>query len=862
MSELINTDIYKIQEYVDGIKKKHIEEVEENTLLMSTFGYLGEGFSNEIQNALIVASEMSNEIFPIRAKFERSILTYAATSNITDINATPSWMNIQIGINEQDLLKNMNGDVFILDAKTPIMIENFEFHLDYNIRITKSLSTSGENNVYLAQYDMSEKNKLSDITRPYLLPPIRIILNNDTYIFISTIIRQVEYKNVYRKIISNDSIENKSFEFEYDSQLSYFDIMVKSGNNTVLIEPIYDGLPIEDETKKYCYYNYLNSNNIRIKFIKSSFEPKLNDEINVRIKTSQGEAGNFKYKDDILVTPESDIYIYNNLNMIVTPLSDADFGINRKSIDDLKRIIPKENLSRGNITSNADLQNYFNILDTQNNKMVFAKRIDNQNERIYYAYLLLKDIKNNVIPTNTVNLKLYETDFQDGSGSRLILKPGAVLKYDKNLDRCIKGSYTSLTELEQMELDGFVYTSPFLIVINKQPLSISYYLNIIDRMYYTTYSYINNLSFIQFITSTVTFKRQFLLDRNTYKLDISTVQNINEDKGLVTVTNGVINSKVKVFCVFHDKNGEALRYKEASILKYNDSTKALNFRVSMRTDDMISSDSSIKILDLMDIGTTNLSYVYLPPNCKVSIYIVAKFDKEYGRGDADLYIPGLQGYTLCNRYDIEPGIDFFVNYSEIISSKVSISKDIPEDTNYYYNINSIPVTKYSYSLDENRIKYFIDTIRQRKLYIDNALSVLEDSFGIDFKLFNTYGPSKIFKIGYNKEALNKTNISLKFRMKFDISAENNIKDFIMNEIKSYMENINQVDNLHISKLMTHLTNKYSSIDFIEFVGINNYDSSYQYIIRDDSKTNDVPEFLNINSKSINYMPDIIIDVIK
>lgn len=862
MSELINTDIYQIQEYVDNIKKKHIEDVEENTLLMSTFGYLGEGFSNEIQNALIVASEMSNEIFPIRAKFERSILTYAATSNITDIDATPAVMTIQIGINENDLIRNMNGDIFILDAKTPIMIESFEFHLDYNIRITKSISTSGENNIYLAQYDMSEPNKLSDITRPYLLPPIRIMKDNQTYIFITTIIRQVEYKNIYKKIISNDSIENKSFEFEYDSQLAYFDILVKSGNNNIIIEPLYDGLPIEDETKKYCYYNYLNSNNIRIKFIKSSFEPSLNDEINIRIKTSNGERGNFKYQYDILVSPESDVYNYNNLNIIITPLSESEFGINKKSIADLKRIIPKENLSRGNITSNADLQNYFNILDTQNNRMVFTKRIDNQNERIYYAYLLLKDIKNNVIPTNTINLKVFEDEFDDGSGTRLILKPGTVMEYNNSIDRCITGEYSSLPELEQMELNGFIYTSPFLIVINKHPLSISYYLNIIDRMYYTNYSYINNASFIQFITSTVTLKRQFLLDRNTYKLNINTVQNVNEDRGLVTIENGILTSKVKAFCVFYDKTGDALRYKEANLLKYIDSSKTFNFRVTMKTDDMISSDSSIKILDLMDINTTNESYAYLPSKCKVSIYIVAEFDREYGRGDIDLIVPGLEGYTLCNKYDIETGIDFFINYSEVVSSKISIAKDNPEDIEYYYNIDSIPVTKYSYSLDENRIKYFIDTIIQRKLYIDNALSVLEDSFGIDFKLFNTYGPSKIFKIGFDKEPLNKTNISLKFRMKFDISAENNLKEFIINEIKIYMENINEIDNLHISKLTTYLTNKYNSIEFIEFVGINNYDSSYQYIIKDDSKGNDVPEFLNINSKSIGYMPDITIDVIK
>ena len=92
---LINSsDIYDISNFINEVKKDYIKVKDENTLSMGIFGYLNNIFSIELQNSIIAMSEYANEAFPIRSKFEKSILTYAMMYDFKNINAVQSVMNI------------------------------------------------------------------------------------------------------------------------------------------------------------------------------------------------------------------------------------------------------------------------------------------------------------------------------------------------------------------------------------------------------------------------------------------------------------------------------------------------------------------------------------------------------------------------------------------------------------------------------------------------------------------------------------------------------------------------------------------------------------------------------------------------
>lgn len=832
-------DIYKISDTVNDIQKKFMEDIPDDTLAMGMYGYMNEIFSNNLQNAIIMASEWGNEAFPIRAKFEKSIITNAITYNIEDINAIPAKMDVMIGFIEKELTYQMTNNIFTLDKNCKFTIGEFEFHIDYDIVISKD--TLNNETIYAAMYDIGRINPLSDITNPYLAPPVLLNMNNDKFVFINCTIRQVEVTNIYKKVISNNILDNKTFDFEFDSQLATFDIFVKEGNKSQYLTPIFEGMPHNGQ-EKYCFYNFLDSNTIRVRFDRNSYEPKLNCDIEIVLKTTQGSNGVFKYSEDIINGLESDRFNYGNLIVLVKPVTNSEYGIDKKSIKDLKQIIPKEILSRGNITNNKDIENYFNTID--DNRLLFYRRRDNQFERLYYAYMLVKDESNNIIPTNTVNLIVTEDDFNAKKDDRYMLNPGNILEYTGdgivNVNNDLKNQ-----NIYELEDKGFIYSCPYLCVVNRNPLSVSYYLNILNDMYYFRFSYINKNSTLQFISTSLNCSKPYL-ESNKYTLTMDAMQNMNLDKELVEIDkNGhIVSSKIKPILIIHADN-DYNYYVYGKVIGFDDSMFKYKVQFELETDNTIDYKNRIKIDNIFIGGSDVQSYVYLNGEIKATICMLVEFDEEYGRDDIDEVVPGLEGYTLCNKYDVPSKISLFYNYSNIIKSTVNVIED---GDSYHFKIKGVPCVKYSYLDNRDRCETFIDYVQYRKVYIDDAVKVLEDSFNIDFKFFNTYGPSKMFKIGHNKENLNKVNLKLTFKVKLKVGASKYARDYIVEEIKEYVENINVISSIHMTNLTTNITNKFKSdLEFIEFLGMNKYDALVQYIEKVESELlDDIPEFLNIN----------------
>ena len=133
----INTDIYKINEFVDDIKKKFIEVENEETLAMGMYGYQGEIFSRLIQNSIIVSSEFVNEAIPTRARFDSNVIAHAMAYAADSINATPSQMEVLIGFKESDITPLIKENKFLFDKNIKLFIGDFEFHVDYDIVLTR-----------------------------------------------------------------------------------------------------------------------------------------------------------------------------------------------------------------------------------------------------------------------------------------------------------------------------------------------------------------------------------------------------------------------------------------------------------------------------------------------------------------------------------------------------------------------------------------------------------------------------------------------------------------------------------------------------------------------------------------------------
>jgi hypothetical protein len=363
--KILNSDIYDITRFVDNIKKQNIDGVENSeTLMVGMYGYLGYQFSSLLQNAIVTASELSNEAIPTRAKFDRNVITHALSLGVEKVAATPANMKILLMFPEKALQANMIDGEFTFTADTPLTFDEFEFHTDYDITIkytdlTDSTNGSQRNYVYTATYNMDRTNSISDIDNPFLPPVVVFNYEEDNMIALCTNIHQVYYKEIYEKILDSDVIANKTISFSFDKQMSHFNIIVEEPStdtagegNTVYLNAVYDGLYNQEIAgQKYCYYQYINSNTIRIRFDPSNYQPPANSDLTIECYTTDGASGNFEYSEEKTIRLTSDRY--TNLYCIIAQRGDdgSSGGLDRQTIEELQHIIPKEALSRGSITT-------------------------------------------------------------------------------------------------------------------------------------------------------------------------------------------------------------------------------------------------------------------------------------------------------------------------------------------------------------------------------------------------------------------------------------------------------------------------------------------------------------------------------
>lgn len=873
---ILSADTYEISAFINDIQQNN-SDLEDTTLALGIFGYLNDMFTISMQNHVRMTAEYSNEAIPTRAKFAKNIITHALNLGIDDINATPATIKTMVLVPEDYLLERLENDKFVLDSKCKIYLGDFEFHFDYDIIIKRSKLVD-QTYVYTASYDMSINNELSDLTNPYL-PPIGIINYYEGRMLALTVkLRQVEYRTITKKIIVDNPLENKVMNFTFDNQLATFNLDVYEGDERIHLYPVYEGLYDETPGLKYCNYSYLNSNTIRIKFDRDSYEPMLNSEVNINIIETQGSNGNFKFIDDVQVNLESDSINYDGMYIIIKPIGAQESidGMDKKSVEQLKKIIPKEALAHGTIINSQDLENFFNQIDDENCKLYFHKNKDNPLTRLYYAYIVTKQ-QNNIIPTNTVDFVFTKDQFANfiNENGNIIMKPGNRL-YIAPGDKYARlvSNYDDLSYEEKIKMDteGFLYINPFLCIINKSPLYTSYILDIFNVEKDLEFSYINQNSEYQYISSTVNWYRQYFTDRNKYKMDINILQNINSlDSEIVTLDddNNIIDTNLKVIAVFYNNAGiTPFRWIEGNFESFDYENFMFNYQFVFETDDTYDNSNRIKITNMNDMKSDRIQIGYNKETVKCKLLMFAKFPSgEFGRKDWDKWIPNLEGYTLTNEYDIHNDLELFYNYTQIMSSDIKLTQYDPSiqdpvigDTTWY-TVLRMPCIRDLYIKNEKRITTFIKEVERRRAYIEKCVLELEDSFGVDLKFFNTYGPSTLFYLEDGSN-INRTNLTMTFKMKPYTLSDVYVKDNIIADIKQYLEDINNIKDFHAPNLTTYIENKYTDqIIYFEFVDINGYGPGNQHIYMPNSYTGDVvPEFLNININDEDQ-PDIIINVV-
>jgi len=726
-----SSDTYQVAAYLSDLQKNFIENVSESTLYSSTFGFMIAAFQEEITQTVRTQAEYANEPFPTRAKYDTNIYSHAINTDILDINAVPASLQCYIAIPEKELLKNMSDNIFTIDRDSQFYVENIEFHVEFDIiiRRTKTIINGKEQIMYTAQYDFSKENILSHITSPYLDPPIVANFSLDNYVLINCTLRQYTINKIYKKIIVNNPIDSKTSEFEFEDQLAGFTITAYESDKEINLVPVYEGKATSETY--YAYFTYLTTTEIRVKFDRNSYEPAINSEILLEVYTTLGASGNFTYKDANAYTYiSSEKYKYVDVPIMINFNSDSVGGLDKKSIEELKQIIPLEANARGSITSVSDLNGYFSRLNTINSKTIFYKKIDNQIDRIYYSYVLMKQ-NNVVIPTNTISLVAKDMDYSAEYNGRHVIKPGQILFYrnsssratfvsseiaeywhivDSYMSKIRSGSITINDVPEEYKIDvqesidsndnHFYYSTPFTMIINTDPhVYISYYLMIINKKYPIIYNYINTNSYIQFISSSLTWNRKYtdiVAGNYVYYAGITIIQNLAADVGILTFQEQedpeavpvILNNDLKVVLVIYDNDGKPIAYSFGELGSYTyNGTFKYTYEFQLKTDDIIDVDNRIRLIDVYKPGG-NIIGVEAKYNCfaasssNMEVFVLCKVKDENGNytnygtaNNISNIVPNISGYSLLNTYTIDSA-QFFTNYTHIISSNITPLSDI------------------------------------------------------------------------------------------------------------------------------------------------------------------------------------------
>ena len=1139
----LSTDIYEIADFIDSVRRNNIPDLDETASIVGIFGWATEAFSQTLQNTLIVISETTNETIPTKAKFTKNVITHALNLGITKIMATPAIMTLMIYLPVEHVIANFTEldsttgkGKFIFDKDVPIYIDKYEYHLDYDIIITRTKIPTAKDTdlerdkyVYTAMYDLfdngttniRQNNPISNISNPYITTLVRYTIDNVDYLAFSVKVHQVSNVYITKNILTDNPIENKTITFEFEDQLAAFDVDVEENGVITHLTPIYSGLIDYTVTDKYCFYEYLNANTIRIIFDRDSYEPSMNATVTINVKLSEGASGNFTYNNNFKLSLQSEKYNnYNGMYMIIYPLLNgvSSGGKDKKSISDLKKIIPRESSSRGAVINTTDLVNYFNGINDTECKLYFYKKKDNPFERLYYSYMLMRK-DSYVYPTNTISLKLMQDDFKGNSGNNnLSITPGTVFYYydhgtDTNNDYASLYPPTYIRDSDYeynmtVNSDGdkkrvFEYITPFLITIDDDLIT-SYLLTIMNDNKTFKFDDINTESNLQFVATNMNWSRKFIykdkdgndqIYDNKYIMDVSITQNNNIDYNLVSFHSdpdgNVIydDIRVKMYMVLYadETDNNPYRYIEAELVNFSQIDYVYDFRFTMETDDLMDLSNRINIKNIKNtkpeefqtISESEISHGYLNNNTYAKIYILADFGTKPGdvvngsivtEDNAEIILYGDDGignrtklesilplrndivleflknnigiekdgkiidvvyimrsnpdymkkvtdyngneeetesailrylrnninsdfvqntlladeavnevidsynyedisrFTLCNIFSINDGVDFYYDYSNIMSSVINVRQIQKTDNNgnpvykeikhtdslgneykeytpiyltnddgtyiYDYTVYRIPVIKNGFLNSEAKMEDFVYDLEERRKYLNECIDVLEDTFGIDLKFFNTFGPSKKFYYDIPSSTSYKAKVSIKeLNVYSNTSDEDNpdyiidtlsfgdivliesvkgiwglitsskrnesgeyikgyiklssitrIKDYIDNvslkmfyaletqtssdkyiienikpDIKEYIEDINQITELHIPNIITLITNNYrDQLVYFEYLGLNEYSSLCQHIYLDETEDIEIcPEFLNIRiSEDGTDLPDI------
>ncbi|MFW6015409.1 MAG: hypothetical protein ACOCRK_03165 [bacterium] len=889
-----------IENVIDSMTKRH--DIEDSEFeLMSTNGLLLDGLVEIAENSLYKLNSAKRERFFVTAEQEDSLLKHGRRFEINPDRAIPAKMDVMLITRLEDVIDNAELDDnniyrYIIYKDSEITIGDHYFNLDYNIQISifDLNSTWGVSSAYM----IDDTNDFSDLINPNI-KTIRFKQNGQNYIGMIITINQ--FKRVSEEYTYVSNVDNRTFKVAYDDQLLDFNVYYQE-NEYSEKEKIEKTMFIGDrgEVQRNIFFRYLDNNEFLVmnKYELGHFFPERGSIFTIEKFITRGSEGNFTFEggDTKLINNSDD-----NLVINVHVLSSAINGNDKLDTDGIRRVLVDKNITRGSLISTNDIAR---TLSNYDDRYKIIKFRDDVAYRIYNIFGVMSDDEDNILPTNTLDVDVDLSNFIEEDGEYMLPEKHIISASE------FKGV------LDDIEDERHKYIYPFNLTYDMSDNFITVFRKYIDKSFRVNYDFINSLIPVTYMVNNVYFNKKldkdykisfelrtntaepvdFLHDEKTSDTQVFTpseldtpyninrviidddnaslnVGEINEDYIIdydnntiifpsdtsltidgtesYTLTYNhemVIEDKEYIKCMMLIKNDGILKgYLEMEMIDYIEDgdyyiyEKILNFNSILRAN----GTANIEMKDITTHETIEQDIDIT--NCDFEIYILSK-DNIVDMSDPSIT---LNDYSVSNIFSFNAPIyeDItYLNYIQIINNTLS-----------ELTLRFMPLIGYDYFIEFNEKANQIINRNVRNL--ETLFNLMKDDFEYTLLFVNTYGKSRFHKIGVDHLDLDRTDLNISFRIgiKNGMSLE---KDSIRDFVCSYFENIDYLnnENFHVSRLLKELKINFSEIDFIEFLGINEYSYEHQLISSDseDIKNDTVPEYLNIFRKIVNneLVPDI------
>lgn len=911
------SSLYKIKDFMmNNVAPEYFDMSETSDLNIGIFGYITEILANTVEDSLLTTTMLFKEQFPVIAEKPESIYLSGALFQLLDLFATPATVNFLLLLNEDSIIKQgtvENGFITLnIDSDMEINIEGKQFMMDYDVKIMAKKTSKGY--VYNAYYIIDHDNDISTLTRPYIKTVIHNNDNNQRYLGLYLSLHQVSKTTIADTIISNDTINVVSKEYAFDGQIANFEIFYKSNSGATPVQLIKKPANTSKETNPFCYYRFSDENKLVIEFANDEryFIPEFNSELEINIYTTLGSGGNFtQYQgSNVQIIGKSTKYTSNKgLIFIGIVQGESIGGYDRNTVEEFRNEVIKAWSTIQSFTTSNDLTLYFNSLQIKElNDLLIIKQRDDALIRLFSTFVLFRDADNNVIPTNTCDMKIKkeEIDVSYPQSNRYVLKAGKIYSFEEGSKYFVKERKDiKLTDnLDVYEGKEFIYVNPFLTVLGNSPIQIGFYLNTIDDSISLDYSEVNDNTIYQFIVNTLDIYRDAINGEDEYEITLKLIPTTSlpeeafelvtddmiitdDDRTFVNETDGLLykdKGLLRAIILYVSDAGSRSHYIDLELAGFDETSYHMKARC--KTTDYVTLQNQLEMISgfkNITTGEEDEENVLIESyGVNVEIYTFYKIPNEKFTHIFDEN-PILKPYTMTNKYVVSENasVNFIIPIPEIVSTLTYV-KDVSEgeEVNFSYEASAIPLIKANYLNKRENFKYFLNTFNNIYKYIKLSMDLLVNNFDINLKFFNTYGYSHhyIIPTTENSDTINRINIKIHYAVKFGINSNiddtvNKMKETIRDYIESSKISLISKPSLNISKLNAELINTYPSIQYIIFKGIDDYGESLQYIeseiteeniIQGNFSTADIiPEYLNIdyiykeNTKTLQVVIDVL-----